>query len=74
MIICFVLYLMEVKFILQHEQNLPVWDLELMTEQQSCIWHLKCFSYVSNVVELKLQWIKQPDYGKNFGIFFLAVG
>lgn len=71
MIICFVLHLMEVKLVLQHELNLPVWDLEQTTEQQCCIGHLKCFSYVSNV-ELKLQWIKLPDYGRSFRIF-LAV-
>lgn len=63
---------MEVKLVLQHELNLPVWGLEQTTEQQCCIGHLKRFSYVSNVVELKLQWIKLPDYGRSFGIF-LAV-
>lgn len=72
MIICFVLHLMEVKLVLQHELNLPVWDLEQTTEQQCCIGRLKCFSYVSNVVKLKLQWIKLPDYGRSFRIF-LAV-
>lgn len=74
MIIFSLLHLSEVKLDLQHKQNLPVWDLELMTEQQCCIGHLKCFSYISNVAELKLQWIKLPYYDKSFGIFFLAAG
>lgn len=73
MTICFLLHLLEVKLVLQHEQNLPVWDLELMTEQQCCIGYLKCFSNVSNIVELKLQCIKLLDYGRSLGTF-LAVG
>lgn len=70
MIIFFLLHLTEVKLVLQQKQNLPVWDLELMTEQQCCMEHLKCFSCVSNVVELKLQWIKLPYYDISFGDFF----